>query len=349
VTARALAFALTLLLTACATPQSLVFSNGNYRLAHPLVDFYDSTFVWTAAGKGPARVIDVHELAARLRGYDVVIYGEFHGHAGVHLGEMRVLRALYAGDPHLVLSLEQFERDTQDVLDAYLAGRIGENALIDRGRAWENYAASYRPLISFAYAHHLPVIAAEAPTWEIGCVGQWGLPILDKFSTEERAWIARDVHVGAGAYRDKFQQFLGGSSVHGGGGDTPEGRIKAERSFAAQAARDDTMAESILAALRKYPAARVLHLTGSFHAATFLGTVERLRLRDPNLKIAVITPVEVADAAQPEFSAQNSSEGTVLQLVYPTPESFVADEDTSAWAQKMMTRRKAEQCKYSPD
>jgi uncharacterized iron-regulated protein len=260
-----------------------------------------------------------------------------------------VLRALYARDPHLVLSLEQFERDTQDLLDAYLAGRIGENTLIDRGRAWENYAASYRPLVSFARTHHLPVVAAEAPTWEIGCVGQWGLPVLDKFSTEERAWIAQEVHVGAGAYRDKYEQFLGGSSVHGGGGDAPQARLKADRSFAAQAARDDTMAESILAALRKYPGSQVLHLTGSFHAAGFLGTVERLRLRDPSLKIAVITPIEVADAAEPEFSAQTASEGTVLQLVYPTPESFVADEDTGPWVQKMMARRKADQCKYSSD
>jgi uncharacterized iron-regulated protein len=347
--ARVIAFALALLLAACATPRRLVFSQGTYRLAHPLVDFYDSTFVWTDAGRGPPRVIDVQEMAARLRNYDVVIYGEFHGHAGVHLGEMRVLRALYARDPHLVLSLEQFERDTQDVLDAYLAERIGENTLIDRGRAWENYAAAYRPLVGFARTHHLPVVAAEAPTWEIACVGQWGLPILDKFSADERGWIARDVHVGAGAYRDKFQQFLGGSSVHGGDGDTSEGRIKAERSFAAQAARDDTMAESILAALRKYPGSQVLHLTGSFHAAGFLGTVERLRMRDPNLKIAVITPIEVADAAEPEFSAASSSEGTVLQLVYPTPDSFVADEDTSAWVQKMLARRKADQCKYSPD
>jgi uncharacterized iron-regulated protein len=347
--ARGIAFALVLLLAACATSQRLVFSNGTYRLAHPLVDFYDSTFVWTDAGKGPPRVIDPEAMAARLRAYDVVVYGELHGHAGVHLGEMRVLRALYARDPHLVLSLEQFERDTQDVLNDYLAGRIGENTLIDRARAWENYVASYRPLVSFAQVHHLPVVAAEAPTWEIACVGQWGLPILDKFSSEERAWIARDVHVEAGAYRDKFQEFLGGSSVHGGGGDTPEGRIKAERSFAAQAARDDTMAESILAALRKVPGSQVLHLTGDFHATGFLGTVERLRLRDPTLKIAVITPVEVADAAEPEFSTQNASEGTVLQLVQRTPESFVADEDTSAWVQKIMARRKADQCKYAPD
>lgn len=341
--------AMTLVLAACSTPQRLVFSKGDYSPSHPLADFYDSSFVWTNDGKGPPRLIDLQSMAARLRRYDVVIYGEIHGHSGVHLQEMRVLRALYARDPHLVLSLEQFERDTQGVLDAYLAGSIGENALIDRGRAWDNYRPSYRPLLVFAQAHHLPVIAAEAPTWEIACVGQGGPAILGKFSPEERSWIARDIHAGDGPYRDKYLQFLGGSSIHGGSADTPEARLKAERSFAAQAARDDTMAESIAAALRKYPGSQVLHLTGDFHAAGFLGTVERLRLRDPRVKIAVITPIEVADPAKPEFSAQTLSEGTVLQLVYPTPESFVDGEDTSAWVQKMMARRKADQCKYSPD
>ena len=63
----------------------------------------------------------------------------------------------------LVLSMEQFSRADQPVLDAYLAGRIGESALIRDGHAWPNYQSDYRPLVEFAKAQHLPVIAANAP------------------------------------------------------------------------------------------------------------------------------------------------------------------------------------------
>jgi uncharacterized iron-regulated protein len=234
-------------------------------------------------------------------------------------------------------------------VDDYLAGRIGETRFISESRAWNNYSTSYRPLLLFAREHHLPVIAAEAPGWAVSCVGQWGPAILDRFSPAERSWVAGDLHVTPGAYHDKFAAFLGGSPMHGGGSAaTPEARAQAERSFAAQVTRDDTMAESIDRALRRYPGYKVLHLTGSFHSAAFLGTVERLRLRDPALKIAVIDTVEVEDPAAPAFDADAVRDGTVLQLVYPTPDAFVEGEDMSAFIGKMKHERESAKCKYAP-
>jgi uncharacterized iron-regulated protein len=321
-------------------------SHGSYVLDRSLADFYDSAFVLSDAATGP-RAVPLDALADRLATYDVVFYGESHGHDGVHLQEMKLLAALYRRDAHWVLSLEQFERDVQGVVDEYLTGRVGENALMDKGRAWNNYASSYRPLVLFAKEQHLPVIAAEAPGWTISCIGQAGTEVLDKFTPEERSWVAREVHTDDGAYRDKFMNFLGGSPGHGGGGDgSPAALARAQRSFAAQAARDDTMAESIESALRKHPGYKVLHITGSFHAESFLGTVERLRLRDPSLKIAVIDPVAVDDPRVPAFPKDDLSAGTVLQLIYPVPEDFLDGEDTSAMMAHMMHEREAHRCKY---
>jgi uncharacterized iron-regulated protein len=322
-----------------APAQRVMQSRAGYALNRPLLDFDDSAFVWTDAGRSAPRAIGLAALAAALLGYDVVVYGEIHGHPGVHLQQLRLLRALYERDPRWVLSFEQFERDVQDVVDDYLAGRIGETTLIGRGRAWENYPTSYRPLLAFAGRHRLPVVAAEAPGWAIGCIGRFGPGILDRFTPEERAWVARDLHLGPGPYRDEFMRFVGGSATHQG---------DAERSFAAQAARDDTMAESIVLARRRYPGRKVLHLTGSFHADRFLGTVERLRWLDPTLKIAVIAPVEVEDPAAPAVAADRLADGTVLQLVYPTPPSFVEGEDSSAWVARMVGKRRSDECRYQP-
>jgi uncharacterized iron-regulated protein len=322
--------------------------DGHYRLDRSFQDFYDTAFVLTG-GKAAPRVADLSQVADTLAAYDVVFYGERHGHPGVHLQQMKLLRALIERNPRWVVSFEQFERDVQGVVDDYVARRIGETTLIDKGRAWNNYAASYRPLLLFAREHQLPVVAAEAPGWAISCVGQWGPAILDRFTPLERTWVAGDVHVAPGAYQDKFMTFLGTSPTHGNGAAaTPESVAKAQRSFAAQVARDDTMAESIERALQQHPGYKVFHLTGSFHSEAFLGTVERLRMLDPKLKVAVIQPIEVEDPGAPAFGADSLKDGTVLQLIYPSPDSFAEGEDTSASMKNMAHAHEMNRCKYSP-
>ena len=147
--------------------------------------------------------------------------------------------------------------------------------------------------------------------------------------------------------RDKFLKFLGTSPAHGSAAASgADAAAQAQRSFSAQAARDDTMAESIADALRLHSGYRVVHITGSFHSSEFLGTVERLRLRDPQLKIAVISPVEVDDPTAPSFAVEALSAGTFLQLIYPNPEDYVAGEDTSALTAKMSHAHAANRCKY---
>lgn len=321
---------------------------GEYVLGRALRDFYDTVFVLTAPGASAPRVVTIDELADTLQSYDVIFFGEIHGHPGVHLQQLKLLQALEERDPHLVLSLEQFERDVQGVVDDYLAGRIGERTLITRGRAWENYLSSYRPLVLYARDHGLPVIAAEAPGWSISCIGQYGADILGQFTPEERAWVARELHVTPGAYRDKFRQFQSANPNHGGAGaSSPEAQRKSERGFTAQVARDDTMAESIFLARLKYPGRRILQLNGNFHSEGFLGTAERLRMRDPSVRIAVIDPIEVDDVHAPAFAAEQRNAGTVLQLVYPTPAEFVENEDQNDWVRSIMAKRKATVCKYA--
>ena len=339
-----------LALGACAsTGANLQSKDSGFVLNRPLVDFYDTAFVLTNGGATAPRTVSVEELADQLIGYDVIFYGESHRHPGVHLQQQRLLRALHARYPAITLSLEQFERDVQPVVDDYLAGRVGENTLTDKGRAWDNYRPSYRPLLQFAKDHQLPVVAAEAPVWAISCIGQWGPEILEQFTPEERSWVARDLHIGPGAYRDKYMKFQSGTATHGGGAAVSDAaRLRAERSFAGQVARDDSMAESIYLSLQAHPGRKLLHLNGSFHSAGFLGTVEQLKLRNPALKIAVIEPVEVEDAKAPGFPAASAQLGTALQLVYPNPPDFVEGEDQTEWVRKIMAKRVTNPCKYTP-
>ena len=87
--------------------------------------------------------------------------------------------------------MEQFERDgVQPVVDDdYLAGRIGEETLKSKGRAWENYAGGLSPAgRRYAKAHAMPVIAANAPASLVRCVGRQGLSYLSTLPASKRGW-----------------------------------------------------------------------------------------------------------------------------------------------------------------
>jgi uncharacterized iron-regulated protein len=283
-------------------------------------------------------VISVDEAADALKDYDVIFLGEWHDHPGNHLAEMALFRAIYQRAPRLALSMEQFERDVQPVVDDYMAGRIGEENLLSRGRAWSNYAESYRPLVEYAKEKGLRVIAAEAPTRVVRCVGQDGPEFLSHLGPEQRRWAAADLHLGDSPYRDKFLRFLAEDGAHGqtapneAAGTTDGPSAAALRSFAAQVTRDDTMAESIFLYLQKNPGTKVVHLTGAFHVEGSLGTVERLKLRAPNLKIAVVAPVEVEHPEIPSANGMDPRVGNFVLLLRSLPKSYVSDAEMNAAA-----------------
>lgn len=82
----------------------------------------------------------------------------------------------------MVLSMEQFTRDAQPLMDDYLTGKIGEQYLIQKANAWPNYESDYRPLVEFAKSQQLPVIAANAPKPIVRCIGRVGIDYLDRLS-----------------------------------------------------------------------------------------------------------------------------------------------------------------------
>jgi uncharacterized iron-regulated protein len=198
--------------------------------------------------------ISVDQAADALKDFDVVFVGELHDHIANHLAEMALLRAIQQRVPHLALSMEQFERDRQETLDDYLAGKIGEESLTD-GLGWRNYAEAYRPLIEYAKEHNLPVIAANAPQKIIRCVGREGSSFLSTLPADKRKLVAATLHMQDGAYKKKFFEFMEEDGTHNGpnDGNKEKEAERIEKSFAAQVARDDTMAESIANFLQVHP------------------------------------------------------------------------------------------------
>ena len=241
-----------------------------------------------------------HELTRRLAGADVVFFGEQHDDPETHRVEFGLLDALGRTGRPVILSLEMFERDAQPVLNDYFAGRISEADFLSKSRPWDRYVTDYRPMVELAKAKGWPVVAANVPRPMASAVGRKGLAALDTLTPVERSWAAMDNQCPDDAYRARFMETMRGHSASGAPsapGDTLPTAV-ATRFYLAQCIKDETMAESIVAARERAPRnAIVLHYDGAFHSDYRQGTVERVRRRAQNLRLVVITAVPVVDAS----------------------------------------------------
>ncbi|HHT00255.1 MAG TPA: hypothetical protein ENK73_05295 [Thiomicrospira sp.] len=247
---------------------------------------------------------------------DIIFIGEFHGNHASHLLEMQILAALYKQNPNLTLSMEMFNRDQQSILNQYLDGEIGEVYLVNEAPAWNNYVASYRPLVEFAKQNFIPVIAANASADIVRCIGRQGSSYLNKLDSNEKQTIAQQPFAEIPNYKDKYFEFLEKLRTLS--------EQRKEQSYLAQITRDNTMAESIYQAWLNNPKQQIVHINGSFHSENHLGTVAALQQLNPQLKIKVITPIQIEDVAQWQTEAKDENrQDDFYYLLKPQPEQYV--------------------------
>ncbi|WP_304103820.1 ChaN family lipoprotein [Marinobacter antarcticus] len=264
-------------------------------------------------------VLTVETLAERLASTDVVVIGEYHGHQASHLLQSQIQAALYRWQPRQLLSMEQFNLDHQAAVDAYLSGATGETEMIEDSKAWDNYRASYRPLVEFARQHTLPVIAANAPASIVRCVGRTGPDYLSKLPAGERAQLPEHPFMDTPAYREKFNAAI--TSSHAEANETMRQRL--DNTYKAQLLRDNTMASQILAARVAYPHHQIIHTTGTFHSEERLGTVALLKRRAPDVSVVVISPVVWPQNSDKAPLQDNRIKGNFIYFVQPLPDEFV--------------------------
>ena len=278
--------------------------------------------------------LNISQLAKRLKQADVVFLGEFHGNHASHLLQAQLQAELFSQRSNQVLTMEQFTTDYQDVLDHYFDEEIGEKLLIKQADAWRNYTASYRPLIEFAKHHSLPVYAANAPAGYVRCVGRHGQSYLDKFKDDE--YLPKQPFLNDADYEKKFMKFMGKMRK--------SSRLP-KRSYYAQLLRDNSMAETIVTALKENPNAQVIHTNGAFHSNRFLGTAGLLKQRNPALNIAVISPVHVENMAEPTYQKTDLEKGNFIYLLSPQPADYKQAENRKKAFKNMFKKSKEKHCK----
>jgi uncharacterized iron-regulated protein len=215
---------------------------------------------------------------------DVIFLGELHDDAIAHKIQFEIFKTSverYAADRKIALSLEMFERDVQIVINEYLKDLISENHFLLSSRPWGNYKTDYRPLVELAKEKKLPVIAANAPRRYVNMVSRKGRASLDLLSPEAKKWLAPlPYNQSSDAYAKKFIALMGGS---------PESKMGLNNILDSQTLWDATMAFSISEFLKVNKKPLVIHLNGSFHSESGLGTPEHLLKYAPKTRFLIIT------------------------------------------------------------
>lgn len=221
----------------------------------------------------PQVQIESSEVFRALVTADVVYLGEQHDSAADHAAQLDIIAALYAEDANMAIALEMFQRPFQSAIDAYLAGDISEAELIRQseydqrwGFPWEFYA----PILRFAQAHQLPVVALNAPSEISRKVARQG---LDSLEGEDLRYIPpiADIDTQNEAYRELVRSPFRAHGSHG--------TFNFENFFAAQVLWDETMAMTVAEFRQANPDTQIIVLAGQGHVVYGYGIPDRVAQR----------------------------------------------------------------------
>jgi uncharacterized iron-regulated protein len=215
-----------------------------------------------------------------LAGRRVVFVGEQHDRYEQHLNQLEIICRLLAGGDQLAIGAEFFQQSYQAALDDYVAGAIDLDGLLERSSYFSNWGFDFRlyaPILRFARAHHLAVVALNIPSAVSRAVAQGGFGAL---SEAQRRWVPADIDRSDADYRKRLRAVF---EQH------PE---KARGSFEhfvdAQLLWDEAMAERAARYLRDHPHKGLVVLAGVGHIAFGSGIPNRLARRVDATMVTVL-------------------------------------------------------------
>lgn len=238
---------------------------------------------------------------------DLVAFGEFHGHPVGATMELKVLEGMAAGKRPVALAMEFFERDVQGALDEYLAGKTTEAEFLKVARQGPAYPTTHRPLVEFAKARKIPVIAANAPRRLVTGYRKAEKPYAEYLATlseADRGFLPAETTAATGPYLDRFTKLMG-----------PD---RGAKLIVGQSLWDDAMADAMATYRSAHPDARVMFVVGGFHVAGRLGTITKYSARRPNDRVAILV-MSHGEPPALAFDAEDKGEGDAILTVVPQP------------------------------
>ena len=240
------------------------------------------------------------DVIPALRQNRIVIVGEHHSNISHHAAQVRVIRTLKESGVQVAIGLEMFRSDSQQALDRWVAGNIGEEdfqqIFYDNwGYSWENY----RAIFDYAKEKKIPLIGLNVSRDITRQVSRAGFQSLNIDQKGKLSNIACRVDK---EYMDYIKKAFGG---HG------HGQLNFTFFCEAQLVWDTVMAVNALDYLNKNPNASIIVLTGTGHAQK--NAIPRQVRQRSEVALAVILP-EVKGVIEPGTVDQSDADYIMLGL-----------------------------------
>ena len=229
----------------------------------------------------------------QIKQNDAIYLGENHDRLAHHQQQLNIIAQLEHNSVNdLAIALEMFQRPFQAILDRYLQDKIDEMQLRQQseydtrwGFDWEFYA----PILRFAKANQIPVIALNTPEEITAKVAEQGINNLEGSDFRYIPPLS-DIDLSNREYRQRLADIYQQHVEEGQGNSTD-----ADNFFAAQVLWDETMAEAIAHYYQNHPQSQIVVLVGKAHVMYDYAIRDRVdrRIDDPSFMQTTILLDEV--------------------------------------------------------
>ncbi len=221
-----------------------------------------------------AKVQSSETILKELAKANVIYLGETHDNPADHAAKLEIIQAM-AKTQKIAIAMEMFQRPYQSVLDEYIRGNLSEAELIEQteyqtrwGFPWEFYA----PVLRFAQANQIPVLALNVPSEITRQVARQG---LESLTEEQKKFIPpfSEIRTDNSEYRQLIREIY--DTIHQNHGQSDN----FENFFLAQVLWDETMAEVIANFHLENPDYQIIVLAGKGHIVYGYGIPSRVLRR----------------------------------------------------------------------
>lgn len=202
----------------------------------------------------------------RIADKKIVYVGEEHDKFAHHQVQLAIARGLYRQTPRLAIGMEMFQRPFQKSLDDYIGGTIDERTFLKQSEYFKRWGIDYnlyKPILDFARAEHVPVIALNIQREIVEKVAKGG---IDSLSKDEKDQIPGELDFTDREYRSRLEEVFA---------EHKQSQSNFEFFYQAQILWDETMAESVDRFIKGHPGYRIVVFAGGGHLQYASGIPKR--------------------------------------------------------------------------
>jgi len=216
------------------------------------------------------------KIIEELNQSKVIYVGETHTSLTDHRLQLRIIEALYAKDPNLVIGMEMFPTSKQAALDRYISNNTDTDErtfLKESGyfKVWSYDYRFYRDIINFAKASALPVRGLNLDKEIVSNVFRAGN--TDNLDETVLHSLPAERNLDMDGYRERL------TAMHGIHMQGSHGSGNAGGFLQAQGLWDESMAENIANYIKDHPNRKMVVLAGAQHTRKDSGIPPRVKRR----------------------------------------------------------------------